>query len=119
MSKASTFSAETSKDLAHSLAGGGGNVEKRFFHYGTLLAGWMDHPDLAAHFALNAPEPWLKLMGELDEYYENLCDLVSDMANLGKRSAKHVNAEYRAAGKPTHDYFSSKRDRALLDRFVE
>jgi len=60
----------------------------------------MDHPDLAAHFALNAPEPWLDLMGELDEYYEIL-------------------AYYDPGNPPTRKYFSSKQDRALLDRFVE
>ena len=119
LSKARTFSAEASTDLAHNLSGGGGNVEKYYFHNGALLAELMDHPDLAAHFALNAPQPWLKLMGELDEYYENLLDLVYEMANLGKKTKMRVQAERHAAGKPTFDYFSSKQDGARLDRFVE
>ena len=75
LSKANTFSAEASKDLAHTFAGRGGNIEKHYFHHGALLAGLMDHPDLAAHFALNAPQPRLKLMGELGEYYKRLRDL--------------------------------------------
>jgi hypothetical protein len=79
----------------------------------------MDHPDLAAHFALNAPQPWLMLMGELDEYYENLRDLGYETADLGKKATKRVQAEFHAAGKPSYDRFSSKQDRALLDRFVE
>ncbi len=119
LSKASMFSVEASKDLAHTLAGGGGNAEKHFFHHGALLAKLMDHPDLAVHFVLNAPKPWLKLANELGVYYDELRDLGNGTMNLGKKAAKRMEAEYRAAGKPTFDFFSSKKDKALLGRFVE
>ena len=119
LSKASSFSAEASKDLAHTIAGGGGSVEKQYFYHGALLADLMKHPDLAAHFALSAPKLWLKLLQELEGFYYALRGLSYDTANLGKRATKRVQAEYRAAGKPFLDFFSSKQGRALLDKFVE
>ena len=36
---------------------------------------------------------------------------------MGMKATRRVEANYHSAGKPSFDSFSSKQDRALLDRF--